>query len=80
MQTQELLTPDSIVLLLKCSDLSFISKQTGIPYATLYNYKCERNRVSAMPYHLWKKLSELAFKLNTVELQRGSPNGEKSTK
>ena len=80
MQTQELLTPDSIVRLLKCSDLGFISKQTEIPYATLYNYKRGRNRVSAMPYHLWKKLSELAFKLNTVELQRGSPNGEKSTK
>lgn len=55
------LTLEDIATLLEQSELPYLSKLTGVPYTTLYNYKHGRSRLDTIPYHLVDKLSIIAL-------------------
>lgn len=75
METNKVLTIECLNELMTTSDLSYVAELTNIPYATLYNYKVNRSHITSIPYRLINELSQLAFKLGTIEIKRGSQHG-----
>lgn len=55
------LTLADIATLLEQSESPYLSKLTGVPYTTLYNYKHGRSRLDTIPYYLVDKLSTIAL-------------------